>query len=86
MTATLPAALLVALWWRDGRLSIRRHVLAAHSLVRPRAALLGLFTAWVEKNVIGAEGASFDLSFWQRGLVAGRAIWFYLSKLLGRQT
>jgi Flp pilus assembly protein TadD len=45
-------------------------------------AIAGLFTAWVERTYIGAQGAAFDLSFVQRCLVAGRAICFYLGKLL----
>ncbi len=44
-------------------------------------ALAGLFTAWVERKLIGAEGAPFELSLVQRGLLAGRVIWFYLAKL-----
>ena len=41
----------------------------------------GLFTAWVERKLIGAEGAAFDLTIVERCLLAGRAIWFYLGKL-----
>lgn len=43
--------------------------------------ITGLFTAWAERKLIGAEGAAFDLAFLQRCLLAGRAIWFYLGKL-----
>jgi hypothetical protein len=42
----------------------------------------GLFTAWVEQELIGAEGCEFNLSFIGRLLIAGRAFWFYLEKLL----
>jgi tetratricopeptide (TPR) repeat protein len=42
----------------------------------------GLFTVWVERKLIGAEGVDFDLTVAQRGLLAGRVIWFYLGKLL----
>jgi tetratricopeptide (TPR) repeat protein len=42
----------------------------------------GLFTAWVERRFIGAEGQSFDLSLVERGLIAGRVLWFYFFKLL----
>jgi len=42
----------------------------------------GLFTAWVERRYIGAEGAPFDLSAVGRCLLAGRAIFFYLGKLI----
>lgn len=81
VTATLPAALLVIFWWQRGTITWRRDV-------RPLVpffvlgAVAGLFTAWVERNLIGAEGTSFDLSILQRGLLAGRDPWFYLSKLL----
>ncbi len=78
--ATLPAALLVIFWWQRGRLSWHRDV-------RPLAPffvlglLAGLLTAWVERKLIGAEGAAFDLTLVERCLLAGRAIWFYLGKL-----
>jgi len=81
VTATLPAALLVVLWWRRGSLSWRD----ARPLV-PFFAIgifSGLFTAWVERTyIIGAEAASFDLSLVQRCLLAGRVISFYAGKLL----
>ncbi|MGA2798657.1 MAG: tetratricopeptide repeat protein, partial [Thermoguttaceae bacterium] len=44
-------------------------------------AASGLFTAWVERKLIGAEGAAFDLTYVDRFLIAGRVIWFYLGKL-----
>ena len=78
-TVTLPAALLVLLWWRHGRLSWRRDVapLAPWFLA---AAAMGLFTSWVERKVIGAEGADFELSGFERVMLASRTIWFYLGK------
>ena len=81
VTATLPAALLVVLWWRRGRLAGRRDV----GPLLPWLALgagSGLFTAWVERRFIGAEGAAFSLTFLQRGLLAGRIVCFYFGKLL----
>src|SRR2546421_593990 len=42
----------------------------------------GLFTAWIERNFVGAHGASFQLSILQRCLIAARDFWFYLFKLL----
>ena len=81
VAATLPAALLVVLWWKEGRLSWRRDVVP---LLPWLAAAVGggLFTAWVERKYIGAEGDDFALSFLQRTLIAGRAAWFYLGKLV----
>jgi protein O-mannosyl-transferase len=80
VTATLPATLLVIFWWQRGRLSWREDVLPLAPFFLLGAAAGGL-TACVERKLIGAEGAAFDLSFLQRGLIAGRAIWFYLAKL-----
>jgi protein O-mannosyl-transferase len=79
VVATLPAALLVVFWWQRGRLQWRRDV----GPLLPFFALgvaAGLFTAWVERALIGAQGADFDLSLGQRCLICGRAIWFYLGK------
>ena len=81
VTATLPGALLVVFWWKRGRLDWRRDVVPLLPFVVVGAAA-GLFTAWVERTYIGARGAEFHLTIVERGLVAGRAIWFYLGKLL----
>ena len=80
VTATLPAALLVIFWWKRGKLSWRRDVLPLAPFFVLGAAA-SLFTAWVERKLIGAEGAAFDLTFVDRFLIAGRVIWFYLGKL-----
>jgi tetratricopeptide (TPR) repeat protein len=81
VTATLPAALLVVFWWKRGRLDLRRDV-------RPLApwfavgATAGLFTAWVERTYIHAQGADFAIPMVDRFLIAGRVPWFYAAKLL----
>jgi hypothetical protein len=80
VTASLPAALLVLFWWKRGRIGWKRDVL----LLLPWfivAAASGLFTAWVERHIIGAEGSDYDLGALQRILLAGRVICFYLWKL-----
>jgi hypothetical protein len=79
-TAVLPAILLVVVWWRRGRLDYRRDVLPLLPLVAVGIAA-GTFTAWVERTYIGAAGTAWDLTWWQRMVIAGRAPWFYLSKL-----
>ena len=81
VTATLPVTLLIILWWKRGRLSWRRDVLPLAPWFF-LAAAAGLFSAWVEKKYIGAEGAAFALAFAGRFLLAGRVIWFYLGKFL----
>jgi tetratricopeptide (TPR) repeat protein len=42
----------------------------------------GLFTAWVERKFIGAQGSEYNFTIIERFLIAGRAFWFYLGKLL----
>jgi len=78
--ATLPASLLVVFWWQRGRLSWKKDVLP----LLPFFAVgigAGLFTAWMERAFIGAEGSEFNFTAIERCLIAGRAFWFYLGKL-----
>ncbi len=81
VTASLPAALLLMLWWQRGRISWKRDVVPLIPWF-VLAAAAGLFTAWVERRIIGAQGAPFALSAVERLLLAGRVIWFYLGKLV----
>lgn len=80
VTATLPAVLLVIAWWRWGKLPWR--------VVWPTLPLFavgitsGLITAMLEVKQVGARGAQFDLTLPERFLVAGRAAWFYATKLV----
>ena len=78
--ATLPAALLIIFWWKRGQLSWKKEVLPLLPFFAVGAGA-GLFTAWVERKFIGAEGSDFNFSLIERGLIAGRAFWFYLGKL-----
>jgi tetratricopeptide (TPR) repeat protein len=80
VTATLPAALLVAFWWERGRLDWRRDILPLLPWFALGAAA-GLFSSWVEKTYVGAQGADFNLPVIGRLLVAGRAVWFYAATL-----
>jgi protein O-mannosyl-transferase len=81
VTATWPVAMLVVAWWKRGRIDWRRDARPLAPLIGLGAAS-GLLTAWVERAFIGAEGAGFQFTFVERGLIAGRAIWFYLGTLL----
>ncbi len=80
VVATMPAAWLVLVWWKRGRITWRD--------VKPTLAFfavgiaLGLHTAYLEFDHVRARGPDFDLSPLQRLLIAGRAVLFYLGKLL----
>lgn len=80
VSATLPAALLVVLWWREGKLSWRRDWLPLLPWLA-LGALAGAVTATVERTLIGAQGADFALGPVERVLLAARVLWFYLGKL-----
>ena len=81
VTGSLPAAILVLFWWKRGRLSWRAEVLPLLPFFAASAGI-GWFTARYEAEVVGAQGAAFDLSFAARGLIAGRALWFYVGKVI----
>jgi tetratricopeptide (TPR) repeat protein len=80
MTATLPAALLVVFWWKRGPLCARdwKPLLPWFAL----AAAMAVVTSTVERVLIGAQGKDFDLTVFERVLLAGKIIWFYLGKIL----
>ena len=81
VTASLPAALLVVCWWKHGRIEWRRDVVPLLPWFVAGAAS-GLYTAHLERVLIGAEGEDFALGFADRLVLAGRVFWFYLGKLL----
>jgi protein O-mannosyl-transferase len=81
VTATLPAVLLVVFWWKRGRLSWQRDAAPLVPFLVVGIAA-GLLTAWFERTFIGARGADFHFTVVERLLIAGRASWFYLAKLI----
>jgi tetratricopeptide (TPR) repeat protein len=80
VTCSLPAALLLVRWWKTGKVRWADILpLLPFFLV---GAGLGLSTAWLEKHHVRAEGPEWMLTFAQRCLIAGRALWFYAGKLI----
>ena len=80
VVCSLPAALLLVLWWRRGRVGGRDLLdLLPFFAV---GLLLAAVTVFVEREHVGAAGSGWTLSLSQRVLVAGRALWFYAMKLL----
>ena len=79
VTATLPAAVLLVLWWKRGRLA-RRDVWPTLPFVVV-GALLGVHTGHLERVHVGARGPEFAFTLVDRVLIAGRAVWFYAAKL-----
>jgi tetratricopeptide (TPR) repeat protein len=79
VTASLPVALALVLWWRRGR--IARRDLSWLGGMLALGAAVGVMTVLMEREYVGASGREFASSFAERILIAGRAFWFYLSKL-----
>ncbi|HVP13399.1 MAG TPA: tetratricopeptide repeat protein [Phycisphaerae bacterium] len=80
VTCSLPAAVLLVLWWKRGRLRWRDAALLIPFVVLGLG--FGILTAVMEKYRVGAFGEEWDLSFVQRVLIAGRVLWFYAGKLV----
>jgi tetratricopeptide (TPR) repeat protein len=78
--APLPAIIAVVLWWKRGRVRPREDVLPLLPFFIIGVGA-GLFTAWLERIFIGAQGNAFHLSILQRCFIASRDFWFYLFKL-----
>ena len=81
VVATLPAALLLVLWWKGKKLGWKKDLLPLAPFFLAGLSL-GLFTTWMERTtIIAGDAALYHLSIIGRFLVAGRDFWFYLGKL-----
>ena len=80
VTCSLPAAILLIVYWRTGRVR--------WADVRPLipffllGAVMAVITSKIEKDHVGASGPEWDFTFADRCLIAGRALWFYAGKLV----
>ncbi len=77
---TLPAALLLILWLRKKPVTWAR-LLQVGPFVAMSVAM-GLVSIWWERHHQGTHGEIYAMGLLDRFLVAGRAFWFYLGKLL----
>ena len=79
--ATLPVSLLAIIWWKRGEIDWKKDLVPLLPFFMI-GIVYGLFTAWVEhKFIIGNESSQFTSTIIERCLIAGRATWFYLSKI-----
>jgi tetratricopeptide (TPR) repeat protein len=77
---TWPAALLLLLWLQGKSISGRRLWQITPFFVM--GLIMGLVSIWWEQHHQYAVGDAFALGWMSRVLIASRAIWFYLGKLL----
>ncbi len=80
VTASLPAVVLLIMWWKRGRIAWRDVVplLPLFAL----GILAALLTGYMEYHRVGARGPDWDHGFVTRCLIAGKALWFYVYKLI----
>ena len=76
----LPVVLFFCIWWRTGR--TRWRYVAALAPFVLMSALASVWTIFEQKFHAGATGAEWAQTWPERLIVAGRAIWFYLAKLI----
>ncbi len=87
VTASLPAAILVVIWWKRGRLNLKRDVAPLVPFFLIGIALAAL-TGHLERTLVGAAGPEWRYAATPPGevaartLIAGRAVWFYAAKLV----
>jgi len=81
---TLPAALLLILWLQNKQINWRRIFQIIPFFLLGLG--MGLVTIWWERYHQGTRGTLFALGPIERILIASRAIWFYLGKLLWPST
>jgi protein O-mannosyl-transferase len=78
VAATWPVAVLIILWWKNGRLKRRDFLRMIPFLFV--GLVLGWLTTRLESDQVGAAGHDWDLTAADRCIVAARAIWFYAEK------
>ena len=77
---TLPAVLLVIIWWQRGRVRWRDALATIPWFILGLA--MGLVTMIAERWQSGAHGRAFHFTWAERTMIAGRDVWFYLLKLI----
>lgn len=77
---TIPAALLLLLWLKRKPINLARIAQVAPFVIFGIG--MGLVSIWWERHQQGTQGQVFAIGFGERILIANRAIWFYLEKLV----
>jgi len=81
ITATFPITVLLLLWWQNGRVSLKEFLRLLPFLAA--SVFPVTITTIIETHqVLGVNAYEWNFSFIERCLIAGRAAWFYLGKLI----
>ena len=79
-TVMLPIVLALCIWWRRERIQRRDFLaLVPFALI---SAVASIWTVFEQKFHAGAIGGDWAQTWPDRLIIAGRAIWFYLTKLV----
>ena len=76
----LPVVLVLCVWWQTGRVH-RRDVMALAPFLLV-SVLASVWTILEQKFHAGAIGAEWGQTWPERFIIAGRALWFYVCKLI----
>jgi len=79
VTGSLPAVVLLVIWWKRGPLKLSDILPLIPFFIL--AIAMGQVTRWMEWNIVGAHSLE-HLTVPQKLIVAGRAPWFYVGKLI----
>jgi tetratricopeptide (TPR) repeat protein len=80
ITCSLPAAILVLVWWKRGRITWQDIAPTLPMFALGLAS--GLFTSHLEKTHVWAGESDYHYSLLERSLIAGRVVWFYAGTLV----
>ena len=80
VAGTLPAAILLIIWWKTGSIAWRQVSFLLPMFVV--AIVFGSITGWMERTQVGAVGPEWEYSLVERCLIAGRAVWHYAFSIL----
>lgn len=79
-TCTLPAVILLIIWWKKDSIKFKDILCVMPFLLL--SLTMARLTFIVEKSFAGAQGTNWEFSFWERFIIAGKSLWFYLYKLV----
>ena len=79
-TCTLPAVILLIIWWKKDSIKLKDVLWVTPFLLL--TLIMARITFVIEKSFAGAQGTSWEFSFWERFIIAGKTLWFYLYKLV----
>ena len=80
VTCSLPAVLLLLMWWKRGRVGVRDIALLLPMFAA--GVTMAAVTAWMARHQNRAIGEAWEMTFAQSLVVAGESLWFYIGRLV----